>query len=675
MSESSTLFNKYLMSKEEYLKLLKEIKRHNQLYFDQGAPEITDYEYDLLVKQAEEIEASHPEWVPTDTPTRQVQERPTKGFKQVQHDVPMLSLANTYSREEVADFVARVYKLLEREDVEFCVELKMDGVAISVRYEKGKLVHAVSRGNGRKGDDITANVKTIRSIPHELKGTNIPDLLEVRGEVFIPTHDFAEMNREREEAGDVTWANPRNAAAGSLKLLDATEVAKRKLDIVFYNVITREKILKTQSENHHFLKKMGLPTGKEKHFAVCQSLDEIFAFADRIEKERPSLPFEIDGIVIKVNALRDHDIMGATGKSPRWAAAYKFAPEQAETVIEDITVQVGRTGVLTPVAELQPVPLAGSTISRATLHNEEEVTRKDIRVGDSVIIEKGGDVIPKVVEVIQNKRQQHSKPWHMPTHCPICGTEVIRKEGEVAVRCPNRTTCGGQNLRRISFFASKNAMDIDHLGPEIVKKLIEIGFVSRISDLYRLTENELSQLEGFKEKSIHNLLASLEASKKVTLARFIFAIGIPYVGEGTAQLLADAAGSIERLKEMSEEELCEIDGVGDKVAKSIVEFLLDEKHLREIDKLLELGVQPTAAHKKIAGHAFAGKTFVLTGSLEEFTRTEAANLIKERGGKVSSSVSKKTDFVLVGEDPGSKYDKAQKLGVATLDEKSFKESL
>ncbi|MCB1074886.1 MAG: NAD-dependent DNA ligase LigA [Simkania sp.] len=660
------------MSKKEYLKLLEEIKRHNQLYFDQGMPEITDYEYDLLLKEAEKIEASHPEWVPADTPTCQVQEQPTKGFKQVEHDVPMLSLANTYSREEVADFVARVYKLLEREDVEFCVELKMDGVALSLRYENGKLVRAVSRGNGRKGDDITANVKTIRSIPHELKGTNIPDLLEVRGEVFIPTKDFAEMNREREEAGDVTWANPRNAAAGSLKLLDATEVAKRKLDIVFYNVITREKILKTQAENHHFLKKMGLPVGSEKHFAVCKSLDEIFAFADRIEKERPSLPFEIDGIVIKVNHLRDHDILGATGKSPRWAAAYKFAPEQAETVIEDITVQVGRTGVLTPVAELRPVPLAGSTISRATLHNEEEVARKDIRVHDTVMIEKGGDVIPKVVEVIQSKRPKESKPWHMPTHCPICGAKVIRTEGEVAVRCPNRISCGGQNLRRISFFASKNAMDIEHLGPEIVKKLVEIGFVSRLSDLYRLTENELAQLEGFKEKSIHNLLDSLEKSKKVTLARFIFAIGIPYVGEGTAQLLADAAGSMDRLKEMTEEELCEIDGVGDKVAESIVEFFSDEKYSQEIDELIELGVTPTAVHKKITGHAFAGKTFVLTGSLEEFTRTDAANLIKERGGKVSSSVSKKTDFVLVGEDPGSKYDKAQQLGVSILDEKSFK---
>jgi len=660
------------MSKEEYLKLLSEIKKHNQLYFDQSMPEISDYEYDLLVKEAEKIEAEYPEWVPTDTPTRQVPEKPTKGFKQIQHEVPMLSLANTYSREEVSDFVKRVYKLLEREEVEFCVELKMDGVAISVRYEDGKLVRAVSRGNGRKGDDITTNVKTIRSIPHQLQGSNIPAVIEVRGEVFIPTKDFAEMNREREEAGDISWANPRNAAAGSLKLLDVKEVAKRKLAIVFYNVIAREKILKTQAENHHFLKRVGLPTGSEKHFAVCQSLDEIFAFADRIEKERSSLPFEIDGIVIKVNSLRDHDRMGATGKSPRWAAAYKFAPEQAETVIEAITVQVGRTGVLTPVAELKPVSLAGSTISRATLHNEEEVARKDVRVGDSVMIEKGGDVIPKVVEVIQSKRPKDSQTWQMPSHCPICGSEVVRKEGEVAVRCPNRVDCGGQNLRRISFFASKNAMDIDHLGPEIVKKLVDFGFVSRISDIYRLREDELAQIEGFKEKSIHNLLRSIDQSKKVTLARFIFAIGIPYVGEGTAQLLADTAGSIKRLEEMSEEELCDIDGVGDKVAESIVHFFSDEKHLKEVDELIELGVQPTAVNKKIAGHDFAGKTFVLTGSLEELTRSEASSLIKERGGKVSGSVSKKTDFVLVGEDPGSKYEKALELGIEVLDEKAFK---
>lgn len=661
-----------MTSKEEYLKLLKEIKKHNQLYFDQSQPEISDYEYDLLVKKVESIEAEHPEWVPSDTPTLQVSESPTKGFSQVQHTVPMLSLSNTYSREEVADFVKRVYKLLERDDIEFCVELKMDGVAISVRYEEGKLVRAVSRGNGRRGDDITANVKTIRSIPQTLKAAEIPPVLEVRGEVFIAKKDFVEMNRLREEAGDVPWANPRNAAAGSLKLLDQAEVAKRKLDIVFYNVLSHGK---TQAENHGLLKKLGVPTGAEHHFAVCRSLDEIFAFADQIEKERATLPFEIDGIVIKVNSLRDHDLLGATAKSPRWAAAYKFAPEQAETLIEDITVQVGRTGVLTPVAELKPVSLAGSTISRATLHNEEEVARKDIRVGDSVIIEKGGDVIPKVVHIIESKRPLDSKKWEMPDQCPICDTPVVRKEGEVAVRCPNVAKCGGQNLRRISFFASKNAMDIDHLGPEIVKKLVEFGFVSRLSDLYRLTEEELAQLEGFKEKSIENLLKSIENSKNITLARFIFAIGIPFVGEGTAQFLADTAGSIDRLSQMTEEELCEIDGVGDKVAHSIVAFFSEEAHLKEIDDLLELGVNPTAALKKIAGHAFTGKTFVLTGSLEGFTRTEASSLIKERGGKVSSSVSKKTDYVLVGEDPGSKYEKAQKLGVEILDEKAFESLL
>ncbi len=658
------------MTKDEYLKLLEEIQKHNALYFQKATPEISDYEYDLLVKRVEEIEEKHPEWVPTDSPTKRVGGMPTKGFVQVNHTYPMLSLSNTYSKEEVADFVKRVDKNLDGRAVEYCVELKMDGVAISLHYEKGKLTRGVTRGNGKRGDDITANVKTIRSIPHQLKEAVT---VEVRGEVFIPQKDFIEMNREREEGGDPPWANPRNAAAGSLKLLDSKEVAKRKLDIVTYNVIAGG--LEKQSDVHAYLKKLGLPVGEERHFKVCKNVDEIFAFADAIEKERPKLPFEIDGIVIKVNSLRYHDILGATAKSPRWATAYKFAPEQAETVIEAITVQVGRTGVLTPVADLKPVPLAGSTISRATLHNEEEVIRKDIREGDTVIIEKGGDVIPKVVRVLTDKRASHSQPWKMPKNCPICHSPVTRKEGEVAVRCPNKTACGGQNLRRISFFASKNAMDIDHLGPEIVKKLVELGFVTRISDLYRLTEEELSQVEGFKEKAIANLLKSLGNSKKTTLARFIFAIGIPYVGEGTAQLLADAVGSIDKLSEMSEEELCNIDGVGDKVAASIVTFLEDPAHQKEIQDLLDLGVKPTAQMKKIAGHPFAGKAFVLTGSLEGFTRSEAGNLIKERGGKVSGSVSKKTDYVLVGEDPGSKYDKAKTLGIAILDEEAFQKML
>ncbi|NGX50632.1 MAG: DNA ligase [Chlamydiae bacterium] len=658
------------MSKQEYLRLLEEIKKHDALYFQKSQPEITDYDYDLLVKRVEKIEADHPEWVPEETPTRRVGERSTKGFKQVKHEHPMLSLCNTYSEEEVADFIKRVEKGLERERVDYCVELKMDGVAISLKYEKGELVRGVTRGNGRRGDDITANIKTIPSIPHQLKEKVS---IEVRGEVFIPKEDFAELNLEREEAGDLTWANPRNAAAGSLKMLDSAVVAKRKLDIVVYNAIGEG--LKTQSEVHAHLKKLGLPVGNTEFFTVCKTVEEIFAFADKIEALRPNLPFEIDGIVIKVNSLRDHDILGATAKSPRWATAYKFAPEQAESVIEEITVQVGRTGVLTPVATLKPVSLAGSTIARATLHNEEEVMRKDIRIGDTVIIEKGGDVIPKVVRVEVEKRPAKSDPWTMPASCPICGTELVRTEGEVAVRCPNTRECGGQKLRRMSFFVSKNAMDIENLGPEIVKKLSESGLLSDLSDIYRLTEEDLAQIEGFKERSIQNLLASIEKSKKSTLSRFIFAIGIPYVGAGTAQFLADEAGSIEKLSQMSEEELCEIEGVGEKVARSVLSFLEDATRQKEIAALLSLGVKPEAAYKKIAGHSFAGKSFVLTGSLESMTRSAASELIKERGGRVSGSVSKKTDYLLVGESPGSKYQKALDLGVEVLDEKAFQKKL
>lgn len=660
-----------MSTKQEYQRLIREIKKHNHLYFDENRPEISDYEYDFLVKKVEAIEGEHPDWVSLDTPTIQIDEQPTRGFKQVRHEVPMLSLANTYSKEELTDFVKRVYKRLERKNVEFCVELKMDGVAISVHYENGKLIRGVSRGNGRRGDDVTANIKTICSIPHVLEGKDIPPLIEIRGEVFIPKKDFFYLNASREEAGEIGWANPRNAAAGSLKLLDSSEAMKRKLDIIFYHLVTSNQKIKTQAENHEFLKALGVPIGQEKHFALCKSLEEIFIFADRIEKERPFLPFEIDGIVVKVNSLSDQDRMGATGKSPRWAVAYKFAPEQAETTIEEIEVQVGRTGVLTPVAKLQRVSLAGSAISRATLHNEEEISRKDIRIGDRVIIEKGGDVIPKVVRVIQSKRPKNSKKWEMPEECPICSSKVIRKEGEVAVRCPNRRECGGQNLRRMSFFVSKNAMDIDHLGPEIVKKLVELGFVSHFSDFYYLTEGELAQVEGFKEKSIHNLLRSIEKSKNVTLARFIFAMGIPSVGEGTAQLLAETAGSIDHFLQMTEEELCDIEGVGEKVAHLVETYLKDQSHLKEIQRLLDVGVRPIAELKKVRDHPFEGKVFVLTGGLQKLSRREASNLIKERGGKVSNSVSKKTDYVVLGEDPGSKYERAQKLKIKTLDEEAF----
>lgn len=660
------------MDKKEYLALIKTIKEHDTHYYDEHEAVISDREYDELVKHLESIEEAHPEWISKSSPTQGVgEERRSKGFSQVAHSVPMLSLSNTYSKEEVADFVKRVHKLMEKTAVEFSVELKMDGTAISLRYEKGKLARAVTRGNGKKGDDVTANVMTIKAIPRELQGSDVPDVLEVRGEIYIPLKDFEKMNVDQK------WANPRNAAAGSLKLLDSTEVAKRNLNIVFYG-IAEDTLgsVKTQGAVHKYLKDHGLPAGDEKHYTVCSSVDEILAFADKIEKQRATLPFEIDGVVIKVNELSYHNRMGSTGKRPRWATSYKFAAEKAETTIEEITIQVGRTGVLTPVAELKPVSLAGSTISRATLHNEEEVQRKDIRVGDRVIIEKGGDVIPKVVEVVSKDGASRSKPWKMPNKCLVCGTPVERVEGEVAVRCPNKSECGGQAHRRFSFFASKGAMDIENLGPKIVTKLSEQGMLQKLSDIYRLSAEDLDQLEGFKEKSIENFLESIERSKTPTLARFIFALGIPYIGTETAELLADHYGTMDKVERAEFDELVEIEGIGEKVAESIEHYFDNEVHLQEIDELFELGVKPQAmTQKKRTDHAFSGKVFVLTGGLDEFTRTEAGTLIKERGGKTSSSVSSKTDYVLAGDDPGSKYDKAKKLGIAILDEKSFKKIL
>lgn len=661
------------MRKEEYLELIEEIQKHDRLYYGQARPIISDYEYDQLVKKLEDIESKHPEWISPTSPTQRVSEMPTKGFKQAEHNVPMLSLANTYSQEEVEDFIERVHKLLGSKHVTFCAELKMDGVAISARYEKGVFVRGVTRGDGRKGDDITANMKTIRTLPLSLEGKHIPDVLEVRGEVFIMKKTFQELNKEKQEEGEEPWANPRNAAAGSLKLLDPKEVAKRKLSVVFYAIAEEgEMLAPSQFECHELLQRLGLPVSDKRHRKHCKNAEEILEFASEIEKERSSLPFEIDGVVIKVNERKYHDMLGTTGKSPRWAVAYKFSPEQAITKILDITVQVGRTGVLTPVAELKPVALAGSTISRATLHNQEEVQRKDIRIGDTVVIEKGGDVIPKVVEVVLNKREHEAKPWKMPRNCPSCGTHVVHVEGEVAVRCPNIEGCPEQNLRRIVFFASKDAMDIGHLGEKVVEQLVSKGFVKRLSDIYSLTEKQLSQLEGFKEKSIQNLLTSIEESRHPTLARLILALGIKYVGEGTAELLADAAGDIETLAQMSKQELEEIDGVGEKVASAIIEYFKNKAHIKEIINLLEKGVSPKkVVRATCTDHPFYGKTFVLTGTLANYTRSQASELIKQRGGKVSSSVSQNTDYVLAGEEAGSKLDKAKKLKVEILSEEQF----
>jgi len=662
--------------RKEYLALIEKIQRHDDLYYSKSTPEITDYEYDHLLKQLEKMEHEHPEWIIASSPTQRITEALTEGFKSVSHTVPMLSLANTYSQEEIEDFVKRVEKGLGVSQVEFHAELKMDGIAITAFFEKGRFVRGATRGDGKKGDDITANMKTIRSLPLSLQGKDIPDKLEVRGEVFMPKSVFQALNEQKEEEGQETWANPRNAAAGSLKLLDSKQVSERKLSVVFYAIAQDSShSVSTQEEVHLFLEKLGLPVFSPTLRCKTKKVQELLSFAADIEKQRKSLPYEIDGIVIKVNNLQWQEELGATAKHQRWAVAYKFAPEKALTRIVDITVQVGRTGVLTPVAELEPVFVAGSTISRATLHNQEEIARKDIRIHDYVWIEKGGDVIPKVVEVEKSKRIADAKPWHMPTQCPVCHTTVLHVPGEVAIRCPNKR-CTEQRLGKIQFFASKDAMDIAHLGEKVVAQLFHKGFVRSVSDIYRLTEKELAELDGFKEKSIHNLLQSIEASKKCTLQRLILALGIKYVGEGTAEALAEAALDMHTLAQMSLEQLLEVEGVGVKVAEAVYEFFRDEEHKQEIKELLDLGVNPAPIKKASdTTHPFYGKTFVLTGTLSHFTRSEASLRIKEKGGKVSSSVGPNTDYLLAGEEAGSKLDKAKKLSIPILSEEEFEKLL
>lgn len=663
-------------SREEYLNLIEEITKHDFYYFLKNQPEISDYEYDQLFKRLIDIEKKHPEWLACNSPTQRVSETPTKGFRQVEHEVPMLSLANTYSQKEVEDFMNRVQKGLDGHQPHFCAELKMDGIAISAFFEKGVFKRGVTRGDGRKGDEITQNMKTIRSLPLRLSGDFFPDFLEVRGEVFMAKAVFDELNQKKEEMGEAPWANPRNAAAGSLKLLDPKEVARRKLSIVFYG-IARDSASSCDSQEkvHVFLEKLGLPVFESCFRCKCKNTEEVLKFANEVEKKRTKLPYDIDGIVVKVDEIKWQDALGVTGKSPRWAVAYKFAPEQAVSEILQITLQVGRTGVITPVAELKPVAVSGSVVSRATLHNQEEIARKDIRIGDTVFIEKGGDVIPKVAGVDFSKRKETSLLWHMPKTCPSCGTFLVHFDDEVAVRCPNKE-CKEQQLRKIVFFASKAAMDIAHLGERSIEQFFSKGLLQHFSDIYKLTEETIAQIDGFKKKSIDNLLKSIEASKNCSLARFILALGIKYVGEGTAEALEREAQNIENLAKMSRDRLLEIEGVGEKVADALHEFFSSPENQKEIQDLLQAGITPVSLSQSFdSTHPFYGKTFALTGSLQEFTRSQAGALIKEKGGKVAPSVSSKVDYVLVGEEAGSKLEKAKKLKVSLLSEEEFKQLL
>lgn len=660
---------------QDYEDLVATIWHHNKLYYVDSHPIISDQDYDLLFKKLEKMEKEHPEWVTEDSPTKRVNESLSDGFQSVKHETPMLSLANTYSKDEIVDYIQRMHKLTGQKTLQFSCELKMDGIAVSVCYQNGVFKRGVTRGDGKKGDDITQNIKTIESLPLRLYGENVPDLLEVRGEVFMPLKAFLETNEERKSAGDDLFANPRNAASGSLKLLDPKEVSKRKLSIVFYGIADESTVdLKSQFSLHEYLNSLGLPTLHQT--AKCENIDEIWNFIEKIKDLRKKLPFEIDGVVIKLDDLREQKKLGTTGKNPRYAIAYKFAAEQALTRILDITVQVGRTGVLTPVAELEPVFLAGSTISRATLHNQDEVERKDIRIGDHVWIEKGGDVIPKVVGVDLSERQHGSHVWKMPKNCPSCGHEVVQEVGEVALRCPNHEHCQEQKLKSLIHFVGKEAFDIEDLGEKVVQQLLSKGLIHYPSDLFLLKEEQLYQLEGFKEKSVQNLLRSLEKAKNISLTKFIMGLGIKHVGKQTAELLAKKAGSLENLIKLKKEELLQIEGIGDVVAKAIIEFFENERHLKEIHRLIENGVNPVE-EKVISfeGHLFNGKTFVLTGNLAHYTRDKASSLIKARGGKVSSSVSKNTDFVLAGESAGSKLDKAKTLNIKIITEQEFEEML
>ncbi|MDE3055231.1 MAG: NAD-dependent DNA ligase LigA [Verrucomicrobiota bacterium] len=656
------------MTHKEYLELVQELLLHDTRYYDEAKPLISDYEYDRKMHRLLDYEKAHPQEVSPDSPSQRLTEHPSPGFVQREHLSPMLSLSNTYSFDELKEFVQRVHKLLGKSNVAFCTELKMDGAALSLRYEKGKLVHAVTRGNGRVGDDVTAAIKTIASVPLQMKDGHIPDQIEIRGEIYLPLATFHSLNQAREEAGLEPFANPRNAAAGSLKLLDAKEVARRKLHLVCYGVGEGQSPVETQKELQAQLRHWGLPTLGEEYFALCHTFDDIVQYAERIHKKRLQLPFEIDGIVVKVNSLRDHSRLGATGKVPRFATAYKFAPEQATTHLLDITVQVGRTGVLTPVAELEPVLLAGSTIARATLHNQEEVARKDIRIGDTVILEKGGDVIPKIVGVDLKHRPAGAKRWHMPLHCPICETKVVFHEGEVAVRCPN-PHCKGQLLRQLEHFAGRGALDITHLGSKVIEELVTRGIVSRLSDLYLLDEAALQEIPHFQKKSIQNLLTSLRDSLHVPLYRFLVGLGIPSVGVETAQRLAEEAGTLQKLMEMSERELLLVPGIGEKSAAEIASWFQSAHNREEIKKLLHLGMEPKSGEKR--GGSLMHKIFVLTGTLVHFTREEATEKIVARGGSVATSVTRKTSYLVIGKEPGSKLQKAKEFHIPLLSEEEF----
>jgi DNA ligase (NAD+) len=647
------------------------INEHNYNYYVLDKPTVSDAEYDKLMGQLIELERACPDLALPDSPTQRVGGQPAAGFSTVTHLAPMRSLSNAFGEADLLDFDRRVRGGLPGEQVEYVVELKIDGLAISLLYKDGFLVRGATRGDGEVGEDITGNLKTIKSIPLKLKKP-VP-LLEVRGEAFMPKKEFARLNGEREEAGEPTFANPRNAAAGSLRQLDPRVAAARALDAFLYGIGRLDGLdLDGHLEGLNELRSLGFKVNP--NIKLFPDINEVIEYCQTWSEKRHQLPYEIDGMVIKVNNLHQQGELGATSKSPRWAIAFKFPAEEAETVIRDIHVRVGRTGVLTPTASLKPVKVAGSTVSSATVHNEDIIRSKDIRIGDYVVIHKAGDIIPEIVRVLPEKRIGGETIFAMPSHCPVCGTGVQRVEGEVAVRCPN-DRCPGREREGIIHFVSRNAMDIEGLGPQVVTALMEAALVRDAADLYYLQFEDIVNLERMGKKSTENLLTAINKSKGNSLAQLIFALGIRLVGERAGKILAQHFGTMEKLGAAAVEELTTIPEIGPKMADSIAAYFRDPNNIRLLEKLGQAGVRMTQEQAQAGELLLRGKQFVLTGGLNQYTRKEAQELIERLGGRVSSSVSKKTDFVLAGEDPGSKYEKAQALGVKIIDENEFSEMI
>ena len=656
---------------EKLAKLREEIEYHNYRYYVLDDPVISDVEFDRLMNELLSLENEHPDLVTEDSPTQRVGAEPVTAFEQVIHSSPMMSLANTYSIEELKAFDIRTRKALEGESVEYVVELKIDGLAVSLTYENGYFARGATRGDGTVGEDVTHNLKTIRSIPMRLRHSQ-QVTADIRGEVYMARREFIKLNEERRLKGDALFANPRNAAAGSLRQMDPRITATRPLDIFLYGIGDVGGVaLNTQIDVLNFLRESGFRVNP--NVKSCQNIDEVMGFVETWSEKREELDYDIDGVVVKVNSLKQQDRLGATARTPRWSVAYKFPAKQGTTIVKDIIIQVGRTGTLTPVALLEPVELAGSTVSRASLHNDDIIRSKDIRIGDTVVVEKGGDIIPDVVKVITEKRTGCEREFAMPAKCPECGSDVVRTEGEVASRCTGEA-CPAQIREGIVFFASRDAMDIEGMGPQVVSQLIAAGLIKGFDDIYSLRFEDLVNLERMGEKSARNLLDAIEKSKMRPIHRLINALGVRHVGERTARDLAIYFGSMDKLSKATYDQLMNIPEVGPKVAESVVKFFGNPKNLEMLRRLQGEGVNMVEEERTLSSESvgkFTEKTVVFTGSLEKFTRKEAEDAILASGGKTSGSVSKNTDYLVVGKDPGSKYNKARSLGVPILTEEEF----